>query len=67
MAAARPSASPRRARARRGEGPRLREEILAAATRLLAETDDEEAVSIRAVAVPPSRAWLFGLISIAVT
>jgi RND superfamily putative drug exporter len=28
----------------------LREEILAAATRLLAETGDEEAVSIRAVA-----------------
>ena len=59
MAAARPSASPRRARARRGEGPRLREEILAAATRLLAETGDEEAVSIRAVAeavgvTPPS-------------
>jgi AcrR family transcriptional regulator len=57
--AARSSASSRRARARRGEGPRLREEILAAATRLLAETDDEEAVSIRAVAeavgvTPPS-------------
>jgi AcrR family transcriptional regulator len=44
------AASPRRSRARRGEGQRLREEILAAATRLLAETDDEEAVSIRAVA-----------------
>jgi AcrR family transcriptional regulator len=59
MPAARPSASPRRARARRGEGPRLREEILAAATRLLAETGDTEAVSIRAVAeavgvTPPS-------------
>jgi len=60
MTAARSSASsPRRARARRGEGARLREEILAAATRLLAETDDEEAVSIRAVAeavgvTPPS-------------
>ncbi|HYN17029.1 MAG TPA: TetR/AcrR family transcriptional regulator, partial [Actinomycetes bacterium] len=52
-------ASPRRSRARRGEGPRLREEILAAATRLLAETGNEEAVSIRAVAeavgvTPPS-------------
>ena len=58
MTAARSSAS-RRARARRGEGARLREEILAAATRLLAETGDEEAVSIRAVAeavgvTPPS-------------
>jgi AcrR family transcriptional regulator len=53
------AASPRRARARRGEGQRLREEILAAATRLLAETGNEEAVSIRAVAeavgvTPPS-------------
>jgi len=59
MTAARSSASSRRARARRGEGARLREEILAAATRLLAETGDEEAVSIRAVAeavgvTPPS-------------
>ena len=59
MPAARSSASSRRARARRGEGARLREEILAAATRLLAETGDEEAVSIRAVAeavgvTPPS-------------
>jgi AcrR family transcriptional regulator len=58
MATAR-SASSRRARARRGEGQRLRQEILAAATRLLAETGDEEAVSIRAVAeavgvTPPS-------------
>jgi AcrR family transcriptional regulator len=58
--ATRSSASPpRRARARRGEGPRLREEILAAATRLLAQTNDAEAVSIRAVAeavgvTPPS-------------
>jgi AcrR family transcriptional regulator len=53
------AASPRRPRARRGEGPRLREEILAAATRLLAETGNQEAVSIRAVAeavgvTPPS-------------
>jgi AcrR family transcriptional regulator len=59
MPAARPSTPSRRARARRGEGPRLREEILAAATRLLVETGDEEAVSIRAVAeavgvTPPS-------------
>jgi AcrR family transcriptional regulator len=53
------AATPRRARARRGEGPRLRQEILAAATRLLVQTGDEEAVSIRAVAeavgvTPPS-------------
>lgn len=45
-----PRDSPRRARARRGEGERLREEILDAATRLLVETGSEEAVSIRAVA-----------------
>jgi AcrR family transcriptional regulator len=51
--------SPRRARARRGQGERLRDEILEAASRLLAETGDEDAVSIRAVAdavgvTPPS-------------
>lgn len=39
-----------RARARRGEGERLRDEIIVAAAELLAETDDESAVSIRAVA-----------------
>ena len=55
----RQEASPRRARARRGEGEKLREQILEAASRLLAETGDEEAVSIRAVAdavgvTPPS-------------
>lgn len=49
----------RRARARRGEGERLRTEILAAAESLLARTSDEGAVSIRAVAdavgvTPPS-------------
>jgi AcrR family transcriptional regulator len=53
------SASPRRARARRGEGEKLREQILEAASRLLVETGDEEAVSIRAVSeavgvTPPS-------------
>jgi AcrR family transcriptional regulator len=52
-------ASPRRARARRGEGEKLREQILVAASRLLVETGDEDAVSIRAVAeavgvTPPS-------------
>lgn len=40
----------RRARARRGEGERLREEILDATERLLFEAGDAEAVSIRAVA-----------------
>jgi AcrR family transcriptional regulator len=42
-------ARPRR-RARRGEGERLREEILVAARELLAETHDADAVSVRAVA-----------------
>jgi len=42
-------ARPRR-RARRGEGERLREEILVAARELLAETNDADAVSVRAVA-----------------
>ncbi len=55
----RQQASPRRARARRGEGEKLREQILDAASRLLVETGDEDAVSIRAVAeavgvTPPS-------------
>jgi AcrR family transcriptional regulator len=48
-----------RHRARRGEGDRLRGEILAAAELLLIETADESAVSIRAIAdrvgvTPPS-------------
>lgn len=48
-----------RPRSRRGEGERLREEILAAASDLLIETASEDAVSIRAVAdavgvTPPS-------------
>jgi len=48
-----------RVRARRGEGELLHEEILVAAERLLVETGDEEAVSIRAIAdavgvTPPS-------------
>lgn len=51
--------APRRARARRGEGDRLRAEILAAAGHLLAERGDENAVSIRMIAdavgvTPPS-------------
>jgi len=53
------SAGARRPRAKRGEGDRLREEILEAASGLLAKTGQEEAVSIRAVAeavgvTPPS-------------
>jgi AcrR family transcriptional regulator len=48
-----------RHRAKRGEGDRLRGEILAAAEQLLIETADESAVSIRAIAdrvgvTPPS-------------
>lgn len=39
-----------RARARKGEGERLRDEIIDAATKLLIETGDEDAVTIRAVA-----------------
>src|SRR5919202_380443 len=49
----------RRARARRGEGELLRNDILAAAERLLIQTGDDDAVSIRAIAdaagvTPPS-------------
>ncbi len=44
------SPSPRRPRARRGEGEALREEILAATETLLLERGDEDAVSIREVA-----------------
>jgi AcrR family transcriptional regulator len=43
-------ALPRRERARRGEGDRLREEILEAAEYLLARYGHDDAVSIRAVA-----------------
>jgi AcrR family transcriptional regulator len=48
-----------RQRSRKGEGERLRDEILTAADELLAETASEDAVSIRAVAdavgvTPPS-------------
>ncbi len=54
-----PERSAPRTRARKGEGAQLRDEILAAAERLLIETGSEEAVSIRAVAdavgvTPPS-------------
>lgn len=58
---AEPAASPpiRRSRARRGEGERLRDEILAAAEAMLIATNDESALSIRAIAAavgvtPPS-------------
>ena len=54
-----------RRRARRGEGDRLREEILDAAERLLIERGSEDAVSIRAIAdavgvTPPSIYLHFG-------
>jgi AcrR family transcriptional regulator len=45
-----PSTSSRRHRAARGQGEALRGEILAAARDLLAETGDQDAVSVRAVA-----------------
>lgn len=53
------AAPTRRSRARRGEGERLRDEILAAAEALLIATNDESALSIRAIAAavgvtPPS-------------
>ncbi|MGH9264463.1 MAG: TetR/AcrR family transcriptional regulator [Acidimicrobiales bacterium] len=53
------SPSTRRPRARRGEGELLRAEILDAAERLLIQTGDEGAVSVRAIAdaagvTPPS-------------
>jgi AcrR family transcriptional regulator len=51
--------SQRRSRARRGEGDRLRDEILEAAEALLIATNDQSALSIRAIAAavgvtPPS-------------
>jgi len=59
MTAARETSAPRRQRARRGQGDKLREQIIEAVERLLVETGDEEAVTIRAVAdavgvTPPS-------------
>ena len=53
------TSSPRRARARRGDGELLRAEIMAATGRLLAEVGDEDRVSIRMIAdavgvTPPS-------------
>jgi hypothetical protein len=51
-----------RVRARRGEGERLREEILAAASRLLVERGSEDAVSVRAIADAIGEAYVrFGL------
>lgn len=53
------TAVPRRARSPRGQGEQLRDEILAAAERILIETNDQSALSIRAIAnavgvTPPS-------------
>jgi AcrR family transcriptional regulator len=50
MSTARPAGRPTRSRARRGEGDRLREEIIAATATLLEKTGDMDAVSIRAIA-----------------
>jgi AcrR family transcriptional regulator len=49
----------RRSRSRRGQGEQLRDEILAAAERILIDTNDQSALSIRAIAAavgvtPPS-------------
>lgn len=54
-----PTAGTKRPRAKKGEGDKLRTQILEAANDLLIETGDQEAVSIRAVAdrvgvTPPS-------------
>jgi AcrR family transcriptional regulator len=45
-----PQRSTRRTPNRRGEGTRLREDLISAASELLAELDSEEALSLRAVA-----------------
>jgi AcrR family transcriptional regulator len=57
--AATDTAPARRSRSRRGQGEQLRDEILAAAERILIETNDQAALSIRAIAAavgvtPPS-------------
>lgn len=44
------SSAPTRTRNRRGEGARLRDEIVAAAAALLDETGDEKAITLRSVA-----------------
>jgi AcrR family transcriptional regulator len=45
-----PAAAPPRPRNRRGEGARLRDEIVTAAVELLDETGDESAITLRSVA-----------------
>ncbi len=50
MTSTQPVRPHRRARARRGEGERLRDEIVAATAELLERTADQDAVSIRAIA-----------------
>ncbi|BBA98807.1 putative TetR family transcriptional regulator [Actinacidiphila reveromycinica] len=49
-AAASAASRPTRARNRRGEGGRLRDDIVGAATELLDETGDERAITLRSVA-----------------
>jgi AcrR family transcriptional regulator len=59
ISAPNPVTQARRARSPRGQGEHLRDEILAAAERILIETNDQSALSIRAIAAavgvtPPS-------------
>jgi AcrR family transcriptional regulator len=50
MAAAAASPAPARRRNRRGEGDRLREEIITAASQIIGETGDDTALTLRGVA-----------------
>jgi AcrR family transcriptional regulator len=50
MTSAQPAGHHRRSRARRGQGDRLRDEIVAATADLLEQAGDQDAVSIRAIA-----------------
>ncbi len=59
ISAPNPATQARRARSPRGQGEHLRDEIMAAAERILIETNDQSALSIRAIAAavgvtPPS-------------
>jgi AcrR family transcriptional regulator len=59
MTAARPPAAPARPRARRGEGEKLRDDLLGATEQLMIESGGADSVSIRAIAdavgvTPPS-------------
>lgn len=59
MSCAEVAVTPRRARSRRGEGEKLREDILETAERMLVESNDQSSLSMRAIAsavgvTPPS-------------